>query len=507
MRSNEIKIGLDRAPHRSLLRAAGVGEGDFAKPFIGVCNSFVEIIPGHRHLDELGRVVKEAIREAGGMPFEFNTIGVDDGIAMGHVGMHYSLPSRELIADCVETMAEAHRFDGLVCIPNCDKIVPGMLMGAMRVDLPTIFVSGGPMSTGVSNGRRMSLATVFEAVGAVQSGRMSTAEMTEIETQACPTCGSCSGMFTANSMNCLMEAMRVALPGNGTIPAVAPERRELAKQAARELMKLVREGRTIRQVANFEDAMRLDMMLGCSTNTVLHLLAIAKEAGHPLSLRDFDVMSREVPTMATLNPSGPHFIDDLHRAGGVAAVMGWAPVKDSSVIRKVRDQGGLAVLYGSLAPNGAVVKASAVAPEMMRHSGPARVFDGEPKSMETVKPGDVVVIRYAGPKGAPGMPEMLLPTAMLAGRGLDKCVALVTDGRFSGATRGAAIGHVSPEAAAGGPLAGIREGDRITIDIPARRLDVEPVREGSERASNVKSRWLDRYSRLVTQAHEGAVLK
>jgi dihydroxy-acid dehydratase len=505
------------------LRAVGVTDADFSRPFIGVCNSFVEIIPGHRHLNEFGAVVKQAIRDAGGVPFEFNTIGVDDGIAMGHVGMNYSLPSRELIADCVETMAEAHRFDGLVCIPNCDKIVPGMLMGAMRVNLPAVFVSGGPMSTGEANGRRMSLATVFEAVGAVQSGRMSAAELDTIEARACPTCGSCSGMFTANSMNCLMEALGVALPGNGTIPAVSPERRDLARRAAGELMRLVRDGVPIRRVATrekFMNAIALDMALGCSTNTVLHLLAMAREAEVELTLRDFDVLGRRVPTLATLNPAGPHFIDDLHRAGGVPAAMGLlkardavtgdvvtAPVRDASVLREVRPEGGLAVLYGSLAPDGAVVKAAAVAPDMLRHSGPARVFDGEPRSMDSVRPGEVVVIRNAGPRGSPGMPEMLLPTSMLVGRGLDRSVALVTDGRFSGATRGAAIGHVSPEAAAGGPLAGVRDGDRITIDIPARRLDVDPVRPTTVEPRSFASRWLERYSRMVTQAHEGAVLK
>jgi len=515
MRSREITDGRDRAPHRSLLRAAGMTDADFGKPIVGICNSFVEIIPGHRHLDELGRLAKAAVREAGGVPFEFNTIGVDDGIAMGHVGMSYSLPSRELIADCVETMAEAHRLDALVCIPNCDKIVPGMLMGALRVDIPTIFVSGGPMATGESGGVRLSLASVFEAVG-----RASDRELRDIEARACPSCGSCSGLFTANSMNCLLEALGLALPGNGTAPATSLERRDLVRRAGTAIVSLSKRPREIATRAAFLNAIALDMALGCSTNTVLHLLAAAREANVPLSLDDFDAMSRRVPTLCTLNPAGPHFMDDFARAGGVAAVLGelkrrdlvtgdvpTAGVRDTAVIRPVRPEGGIAVLRGSLAPRGAVVKASAVRPEMLRHRGPARVFDEESSAIaairSTVRPGDVVVIRRVGPRGAPGMPEMLMPTSALVASGLADSVALVTDGRFSGATRGAAIGHVAPE---DGPISGVRDGDTITIDIPARRLDVEPVRDGSPCEPRVRSRWLDRYARAVGQADEGATL-
>ena len=525
--------GVDRAPHRSLLRAAGMTDGDFGKPLIGVCNSFVEIVPGHRHLNELGALVKESVREAGGVPFEFNTIGVDDGIAMGHDGMCYSLPSRELIADCVETMVQAHRFDGIVCIPNCDKIVPGMLMGALRVNVPAIFVSGGPMEAGMLAGRKLSLATVFEAVGAVQSGRMGASELRDVEAAACPTCGSCSGLFTANSMNCLLEALGLALPLNGTAMATSRERRELVKRAGREIVRLVREELKPRDVATraaFLNAVALDMALGCSTNTVLHLLASAREAGVELSLDDFDRESRRVATLCTLNPGGPHFMDDFARAGGVPAVMGQlsemnvvcmdvrtvhgglatAGVRDRNVIRPVRPEGGIAVLRGSLAPEGAVVKASAVRPEMAVHAGPARVFDAEVPAVDAIRagairPGDVVVIRQVGPKGAPGMPEMLMPTSALVGRGLGESVALVTDGRFSGATRGAAIGHVAPEAAAGGPLAGVAEGDRISIDIPRRTLEVDPVREGKPSAPRVRSRWLDRYARTVGSASKGAM--
>ncbi len=530
MRSDAVTRGLDRAPHRSLLRAAGMTEADFGKPLIGVCNSFCEIIPGHRHLNELGALVKEAVREAGGMPFEFNTIGVDDGIAMGHDGMCWSLPSRELIADSVETMAMAHPFDGLVCIPNCDKIVPGMLMGALRVNIPTIFVSGGPMATGAVAGRRLSLASVFEAVGAVQAGTMREGELRDIEAAACPTCGSCSGLFTANSMNCLLEALGLALPGNGTAPATSPERRELVRIAGRTIVGLTVKPREIVTRAAMLNAVAVDMSLGCSTNTVLHLLAAAREAGVELTLEDFDLQSRRVPTLCTLNPAGPHFMDDFARAGGVGAVMGelksmrllcddvrtvhgpmaTSGVRDRKVIRPVRPEGGIAVLRGSLAPEGAVVKASAVRPEMMNHAGPARVFEDEASAVAAIKrdikAGDVVVIRRVGPRGAPGMPEMLMPTSAISGSGLGDSVALVTDGRFSGATRGAAIGHVSPEAAVGGPLAGVRDGDRIVIDIPARRIDVEPVRKGEESAPRVRSRWLDRYARTVGPASEGAML-
>ncbi len=530
MRSDLVTRGVDRAPHRSLLRAAGMSESDFGRPLVGVCNSFCEIVPGHRHLNELGALVKEAVRAAGGVPFEFNTIAVDDGIAMGHDGMCWSLPSRELIADSLETMAMAHPFDALVCIPNCDKIVPGMLMGALRVDVPTVFVSGGPMATGRGAGRRLSLASVFEGVGAVQSGRMRETELRDIEAAACPTCGSCSGLFTANSMNCLLEALGLALPGNGTAPAMSPERRELVKRAGRLAVGLSLRPREIATRAAFLNAVAVDMALGCSTNTVLHLLAAAREAGVDLTLDDFDRQSRRVPTLCTLNPAGPHFMDDFAAAGGVAAVMGelkslgilnddvrtvhgrmtTTGVRDRAVIRPVRPEGGIAVLRGSLAPEGAVVKASAVRPAMMKHSGPARVFDDEASAVAairtSVRPGDVVVIRRVGPRGAPGMPEMLMPTSALAGSGLDESVALVTDGRFSGATRGAAIGHVAPEAAAGGPLAGVCDGDIVTIDIAGRRLDVDAVRPGASSLPRVRSRWLDRYARSVGSASKGAMV-
>lgn len=534
MRSRELYGGLERAPHRSLLRAVGVGPRDWGKPFIGIANSRVDLVPGHRHLDRLGSVVKAAVREAGGVPFEFHAIAVDDGLAMGHVGMSYSLPSRELIADSVETMVEAHRLDGLVCLASCDKIVPGMLMAALRVDVPAIFVAGGPMATGQVAGRRLSLASVFEAVGAVAAGRMAAGELGEIEAAACPSCGSCSGMFTANTMNCLLEALGLALPDNGSLPALSAERDELARRAGHEVVRLVREDLRPRRIATraaFNNAIALDMALGGSTNTVLHLLAAAGEAGVPLRLEDFDRISRRVPTLASLNPSGPHFMDDLARAGGVPAVLGelharghldlevetvggglaLRPIGDQEVIREVRPEGGLAALRGSLAPLGAVVKAAAVAPEMLRHRGPARVFDEEVAAVRAIHegrivPGDVVVLRRVGPRGAPGMPEMLGPTSALAGRGLDGSVALVTDGRFSGATRGAAIGHVCPEAAIGGPLAGVAEGDTIAIDIPDRRLDVEPVRSGPPSPPARRSRWLDRYARLVGGAHEGAPL-
>ncbi len=526
MRSDQIKLGFERAPHRGLLRATGVvGENDFNKPFIAVCNSYVDVVPGHVHLQAFGKLVKEAIRAAGGVPFEFNTIGVDDGIAMGHIGMKYSLPSRELIADCVETMVEAHRFDGMVCIPNCDKIVPGMLMAAMRLDIPTIFVSGGPMAAGkLADGRSIDLISVFEGVGAYQAGKINDRQLLELEQQACPTCGSCSGMFTANSMNCLMEALGLALPGNGSYLATSEARKELVREAGRMIMRLIEANLTPRQIVNAEtidNAFALDMAMGGSTNTVLHTLAIAHEAGIDYSLERINIgailkelsrksgalnLDRPTVTLKTLGENIAH-----------------AQVKDPEVILPVdkphSERGGLAVLFGNLAPDGAVVKVAAVALSMMRHCGPARIFNSQEEACAgilngKVQPGDVVVIRYEGPRGGPGMQEMLAPTANIMGMGLGEKVALITDGRFSGGTRGACIGHVSPEAAAGGPIAALVDGDMINIDLLEHRLDVAlSQQEIAQRLSEVKSTrtpikssWLRRYAAMVTSANTGAVL-
>jgi dihydroxy-acid dehydratase len=555
MRSDLVKKGFERAPHRSLLRATGlVKEEDFDKPFIAVVNSYVDIVPGHVHLQELGRLAKQAIREAGGVPFEFNTIAVDDGIVMGHQGMKFSLPSRELIADCVETMVSAHMFDGMVCIPNCDKIVPGMLMAAMRLDIPAIFVSGGPMESGtLSSGERVSLSTAFEAVGAFNAGKMTDEELLEIEQKCCPTCGSCSGMFTANSMNCLSEALGMALPGNGTILATSDRRKELVYQAARQIMALVEADLTPRKIVtrnSVDNAFALDMALGGSTNTVLHTMAIAYEAGVKYPLSRINELSKRVPHLCRLSPVAPCYVQDLDEAGGISAVLkelsrkpgtldtscmtvtrrtlgeniADARVLNRDVIRPLEDPhsptGGLAVLFGNLAPNGAVVKVGAVDPEMMQHEGPARVFDSQEEAFEgilggQVKAGDVVVIRYEGPRGGPGMQEMLAPTSALVGMGLGKSVALITDGRFSGASRGAAVCHVSPEAAAGGPIAALRDGDTIALDLVNRMLDVK-LSEGEieERLSKlspwepqVTSPWLRRYAHFVSSADTGAVLR
>ncbi|HEY8665699.1 MAG TPA: dihydroxy-acid dehydratase, partial [Tepidisphaeraceae bacterium] len=493
--SDTIKKGVIRAPHRSLLRATGVieSESDFDKPFIAIANSFVQIIPGHAHLDVVGKKVRAAVRAAGGVPFEFNTIGVDDGIAMGHGGMKYSLASRELIADCVETMLRAHCFDGVVCIPNCDKIVPGMMMAAARVNVPAIFVSGGPMKAGLnpSTGKAIDLATVFEGVGAHAAGKMTDAQLTELETHACPTCGSCSGMFTANSMNCLCEALGLALPGNGSILAVDPRRDELFKEAGRMIVELVQRNirpRDILTKAAFENAFALDMAMGGSTNTVLHALAVAIEAEQPFELAHLNEVAERVPHICKVAPSGIHHMEDIDRAGGISAILKTiagkpgvlqlntmtvtgktlgenisdAVVKDPEVIRPLNrvysEKGGLAILFGNLAPDGSVIKAAGVAPSMMKFRGPAVIFESQEDAhigiLEgKVKAGDVVVIRYEGPRGGPGMQEMLAPTSAIAGRGLGESVALITDGRFSGATRGGSIGHVSPEAAAGGPIA------------------------------------------------------
>jgi len=554
--SDTVKKGLIRAPHRSLFRATGViqSEADFDKPFIAVCNSFVQIIPGHAHLDEVGRKVRQAIRDAGGVPFEFNTIGVDDGIAMGHSGMKYSLPSRELIADCVETMLRAHCFDGMVCIPNCDKIIPGMMMAAARVNIPTVFVSGGPMKAGrLPDGRVIDLISVFEGVGQVSAGRLSERQLAEIERLACPTCGSCAGMFTANSMNCLCEALGLALPGNGTILAVDPRRDELYRAAGAAIMELVRRNIRPRDIINarsLENAFALDMAMGGSTNTVLHTLAVAVEAECPFDLKRLNDIAERVPHICKVSPAGVHRIEDVDRAGGIPAILktiaqkpgtlhldcmtvtgrtlgeniASAQVKDPEVIRPLdraySDKGGLAILFGNLAPAGAVVKTGGVAPGMLRFRGPAVIFESEESAAagilaDKVKAGQVVVIRYEGPRGGPGMQEMLAPTANIMGRGLGESVALITDGRFSGGTRGACIGHVSPEAAAGGPIALVQPGDIIEIDIPARRLTlcVDDAEIARRRAAwkcpppKIDYGYLARYASMVTSADTGAVLR
>ena len=553
MRSDVIKRGIDRAPHRSLLRAVGLTDRDFEKPFIAIANSYVDIVPGHAHLQEFGKLVKEAVRAAGGVPFEFNTIGVDDGIAMGHVGMRYSLPSRELIADCVETMVRAHWFDGLICIPNCDKIVPGMLMAAARLNIPTIFISGGPMAAGRLDGRAVDLVSVFEGVGAVQSGLIKEEELRRLEAAACPGCGSCSGMFTANSMNCLCEALGVALPGNGTALALSPEREELARQAGRRIMELIEQDLKFLDIVDadaIDNAFALDMAMGGSTNTVLHTLALAHEAGIDYPLERLDELARRVPHLCKVSPASHWHIEDVHRAGGVPAILkelarvpgvlhlerptvagrslgeiiASAEVRDAEVIRPVEraysPTGGLAVLFGNLAPDGAIIKTGAVEPGIEWHEGPAIVFDSEQEAIDgikagRVKAGHVVVIRYEGPRGGPGMPEMLAPTSAIVGMGLGTRVALVTDGRFSGGTRGLCVGHVSPEAAEGGPLALVQDGDPIRIDLRSRRIDVliddAELARRRERwqppAPRFQRGWLARYARMVTSASTGAVLR
>jgi dihydroxy-acid dehydratase len=553
MRSDSVKRGAERAPHRSLLKACGVTDADMEKPFIAVCNSYVDIIPGHRHLQEFGRIAKEAIREAGGVPFEFNTIGVDDGIAMGHIGMKYSLPSREIIADSVETVLEAHRFDGVLCIPNCDKIVPGMLMAAMRVNIPTVFVSGGAMRAGrLENGQPVDLMHVFEGVGALKAGRMTVLELQKIEDSACPTCGSCSGMFTANSMNCLMEALGLALPGNGTLLADSKERLDLVRQASHQIVKLVEadlKPRDFVTLKSFDNAFALDVAMGGSTNTVLHTLAIAHEAGIEYPLERLNELSARVPTICKVSPARPDVhIEDVLRVGGISAILkelshcsgaldlsaGTVTMKtlgenisdaarpDGDVIRTVEnpfsETGALAVLFGNLAPEGAVIKRAAA--DLDYFSGTARVFDSMEEACEailsgTIGRGSVVVIRYEGPRGGPGMQEMLAPTANIVGMGLGRDVALVTDGRFSGATRGISIGHVSPEAAARGPIAALRDGDRVTIDLKRNLIEVDLEQTEIEARltklppfeQKVSSSYLRRYAALVTSANTGAVLK
>ncbi len=556
MRSDIIKRGFERAPHRSLLRATGLKDEDFDKPFIGVANSYIDIIPGHFFLQEYGRIVKEAIREAGGVPFEFNTIGVDDGIAMGHDGMLYSLPSREIIADSIETVMNAHKLDALICIPNCDKIVPGMVMGALRVNVPTIFVSGGPMKAGhLKDGTPIDLATAFEAVGEHADGKITDEQLYEIECEACPSGGSCSGMFTANSMNTLCEAMGIALPGNGTVLAMTEERLEMVRTAAKRVVEIAKaEGPNIRDILNekaVNNAFVVDMAMGGSTNTVLHMMAIAKEAEVDFDLARINELSDKVANIAKISPSlTTVHMEDINRAGGVNAVMNeiskrgdvlkldamtvtgetlgeriaGAEIKDTDIIHTIDNPyskvGGLSILYGNLAKEGAVVKSAGIDPHMRQFKGPAVCFDSQPEAIAgimggKVKEGDVVVIRYEGPKGGPGMQEMLAPTSLIMGMGLGDKVALITDGRFSGATRGASIGHVSPEAAEGGTIALLKDGDIIELDVDAHilRIDLgdEELQKRKEawkpKKKEIPSKWLKRYSLLVSNAANGAVLK
>jgi dihydroxy-acid dehydratase len=553
MRSDTVKKGYEKAPHRALLRATGLKDEDFNKPFVAIVNSYVDIVPGHVHLQDFGKLVKEAVRAAGGVPFEFNTIGVDDGIAMGHMGMKYSLPSRELIADCVETMIEAHRFDAMICIPNCDKIVPGMLLAAMRVNIPTIFVSGGAMKAGMTpEGETIDLISVFEGVGAYSAGKIDEKRLTTLEKFACPSCGSCSGMFTANSMNCLMEVLGLALPFNGSALAKTPEREALAKKAASQILTLLERDIKPRDIVTpeaIDDAFALDMAMGGSTNTVLHTLALANEAGVDYPLERINSVADKVPHICKVSPAGKWHMEDVHRAGGIPAILNeiqWGTgmlhfdrltvsgttlgesiqgvdIKDEQVIRRYDNahskRGGLSILFGNLAPNGAVVKVGGVNEAMMKFEGPAVIFESQEDAMAgilggNVKAGDCVVVRYEGPKGGPGMQEMLSPTSAIMGMGLGDKVALITDGRFSGGTRGACIGHVSPEAAAGGPIAALKAGDVIAIDLTERRLDVRLSEEEIQSRLNelppfqskTTSKWLKRYSYFVTSADTGAVL-
>ncbi len=552
MRSSSVKTGLERAPHRSLFKALGLTDEEMNRPLIGIVSAKSEVVPGHMHLDKIAEAAKAGVRMAGGTPMEFPSIGVCDGIAMGHIGMHYSLPSRELIADSLESMALAQGFDGLVLIPNCDKIVPGMVMGVARLNIPAIVISGGPMLAGRVKGDGISLTNMFEAVGAVQAGKMSESELNSLENSACASCGSCSGMFTANSMNCLTEAIGMALPGNGTIPAVYSERIRLAKMSGMKIMELVKNDIKPRDIITSEalhNALTVDMALGCSTNSMLHLPAIAYEAGVHFDLDLANNISEKTPNLCKLAPAGNHFVEDLYAAGGVMAVMKELSKRDllnlncptvtgknvgenivtavnlnQNVIRPVENPysqtGGIAVLKGNLAPDGSVVKRSAVAENMLIHEGPARVFDSEDDVIKAIldgeiKKGEVVVIRYEGPRGGPGMREMLMPTSVLAGMGLDADVALITDGRFSGATRGACIGHVSPEAAEGGTIALVKDGDTISIDMRKCTLNLKVSDEELENrrknwvcpSPKIKTGYLARYSKFVTSASEGAVMK
>ncbi|MCC7519654.1 MAG: dihydroxy-acid dehydratase [Verrucomicrobiae bacterium] len=557
MRSDIVKKGFDRAPHRGLLRATGVirTEADFDKPFIGIANSYTDVVPGHVHLKKFAEVVKTSVRKAGGVPFEFNTIAVDDGIAMGHIGMRYSLPSRELIADAVETMVEAHRFDALICVSNCDKITPGMLLAAVRVNIPTLFVTGGPMSAGKNpDGSSSDLITIFEGVGKVQAGEMTTQKLLEIEKLACPTCGSCSGMFTANTMNCILETLGLALPGNGTVLAMDARRRKLARAAGRQIMKVLEKNicpRDLVTAETLDNAYAFDMAVGGSTNTVLHVAALAREAGVDYPLQRLNEVSARTPCICKLAPARPDaHLEDLDRAGGVAAILKElsrkkgvihldtitctgktlgknivrAAIRDETIIRRIEDpftaDGGLAALFGNLAPEGSVIKSAGVDPECFVFEGSAIVFESQDECLAAlakreVKPGHVVVIRYEGPRGGPGMPEMLAPTSQIKGQGLGKQVALITDGRFSGGTAGTCLGHISPEAAEGGPIALVKNGDRIRIDIPARKIsllvdDAELARRKAEwraPAPKITRGWLGRYARMVTSASKGGVME
>jgi dihydroxy-acid dehydratase len=557
MRSDLVKKGFDKAPHRSLLRATGQikGDSDFEKPFIGIANSYIDLIPGHVHLQKFGATAKDAVRLAGGVPFEFNTIGVDDGIAMGHIGMRYSLASRELIADSVETVAESHRLDGLICISNCDKIVPGMLMAAMRINIPTVFVSGGPMQAGVDkSGQKIDLVSVFEGVGKYNAGQINDDELKDLEENGCPTCGSCSGMFTANSMNCLMEVLGLALPGNGTILATDPSRLKLVQKAGEIIMDLVDKDIKPRDIVNndtISNAFALDMAMGGSTNTVLHTLAASIEGDLTFDMSMINEISSKTPYLCKVSPATPNVhMEDVLNAGGISAILKELSKKDGvlnldrptitgktlgetiesaknlneNIIRTIENpfsnEGGLAVLYGNIAPNGSIVKTGAVAENMLYHKGPARIYESQDDAIKAihdgkVQPGDVVVIRYEGPKGGPGMPEMLAPTSAIMGMGLGSKVALITDGRFSGGTRGACIGHISPEAASGGPIAIIKEKDEIEIDIANRKINLNidqktfdfRMKSIEKFEPKINKGYLGRYARLVTSANTGAVLK
>lgn len=554
MRSDIIKRGVERAPHRSLMYATGINKSDIDKPFIGVCNSYTSIVPGHCHLDKVGKLICSVIRNAGGVPFEFNTMAICDGIAMGHEGMKFSLPSREIIADTVESMLKAHPFDAMICIPNCDKIIPGMLMAAMRLNIPTIFASGGPMAAGkLKDGTPCDLISIFEGVGKFKVGKLDKAELENLEERGCPSCGSCSGMFTANSMNCLIEALGMGLPGNGTILAIKQERKNLWTKAARRIVEMALKGgplpKDIAGESAFMNALVLDMAMGGSTNTILHTLAIAHEAGILLDLKKMDEISRKTPNICKVSPSSVYHMQDVDKAGGISTILkeissipglinlecitvsgetigeiiSDAKAPDGKVIRSVENayskDGGLAILYGNLAEKGCVVKTAGVAQSMMTHKGPAVIFESQEEACEgilagKIKAGDVVVIRYEGPKGGPGMQEMLAPTSYIMGQGLGEKVALITDGRFSGGTRGACIGHISPEAAAGGTIAFIKDGDIISIDIPARTIslevdDKELVRRKADWTPpepKYKTGWLARYASMATSADTGAIL-
>ena len=556
MNSDKIKLGSEHAPHRSLLRATGIVKtGDFSKPFIGVCNSFDEIIPGHVHLNKVADLIKKAIRKAGGIPFEFNTIGICDGIAMGHPGMKFSLPSREIIADSVEAMVKAHCFDAIVCIPNCDKIVPGMLMGALRANVPTLMVSGGPMAAGrLPSGKTVDLISVFEGVAEHQRGKMDDKGLQDLEECACPGCGSCSGMFTANSMNCLCEAIGIALPGNGSILATDPRRKRLFRMAAKRIVEMAKAGgplpREIVTENSLDNAFATDMAMGGSSNTVLHALAIAHEAGVKYDLNRINQISQKCPNICKVSPSSPYHMEDVDRAGGISAIIKtigsirglihrdaptvtgktlWqnvfrAEVKDANVIHPIENaysaDGGLTILWGNLAEGGAVVKKAGVAPNMLKFRGPAVIFESQEEACEgifknKVKAGDCVIIRYEGPRGGPGMQEMLAPTSYIMGAGLGESVALITDGRFSGGTRGACVGHVSPEAAAGGTIGLLKAGDIISLDIPGHKLEAEVSEEEFNRrraeakpfTPRVLTGYLKRYAQLVTSAGTGAVME